>query len=248
MNNQSTHHHLTTLKNIAHLEDFFSVKQQSELIKQIGSNTPGLFQLLDLLIDRRINKTAKLSYIDGTILKYLHTSQIIYIKKQLHTFFEEGVVELKSSLFINYKPLYSSLLSNNLQEANLLTNQYLQELAGLHNNNEPKRQWLYFTDIITIPSTDLNTIDTLWRVYSGGKFGFSIQRQIWLYNNKSWDKLWNVIGWKINNTTARYPNDFTWNYNAPQGHLPLFNQLRGVQVLSTLFMHPAFTKINSNIS
>jgi len=134
-------------------------------------------------------------------------------------------------------PLYKSLISNNFKTANQLTQIYLQQLAGLDKNN--KRKWLYFTDILNLPIKDLRTIDLLWRIYSENQFGFSIQKQIWIYNDKNWEKFWHTIGWKINQKNMRYPDEFIWNKNAPTGHLPLSNQLRGVQVLTALFMHPA---------
>nr|YP_009589065.1 conserved hypothetical plastid protein [Corallina ferreyrae]QBL75581.1 conserved hypothetical plastid protein [Corallina ferreyrae] len=231
---------LEILRKIANLEDYFSINQQIELVKQISEDQFEAFNLLEFLIERRIRKTTKLSYIDGIIFKSLYNSQIISLQETINTYFKEGVVQLESSNNINYNPLFQSLISNNFREANFLTQIYLQELAGLKKNN--KRQWLYFTDILKIPSKDLKTIDTLWRIYSEGKFGFSIQKQIWIYNNKNWDKLWHMIGWKVNNTAVRYPNEFIWDHKAPKGHLPLFNQLRGVQVIASLFKHPALKK------
>ena len=88
-----------------------------------------------------------------------------------------------------------------------------------------------------MPSEDLIVIDSLWQAYSRHKFGFSKQRQIWLSTNCDWEKFWDQIGWKNNGIARRYPNEFLWDVNAPSGHLPLFNQLRGVQVLSALFNH-----------
>nr|YP_010471003.1 hypothetical protein N4M48_pgp189 [Synarthrophyton patena]UVF62832.1 hypothetical protein [Synarthrophyton patena] len=237
--------HLSILRKIAHLEDYFSINKQTKLVKKIiGYNPSGLIALLELLIERRINQETKLSYIDGTIFKYLHLSEVKIIKKQIDYYFKQGVVKLESSNNINYIELKESLITNNFKKANNLTQKYLRELAGLNNKND--RQWLYFTDILRIPAKDLQTIDTLWKIYSEGQFGFSIQRNIWLYNNQNWDKLWHRIGWKINNTTVRYPNEFVWDNTAPIGHLPLFNQLRGVQVLSALFDHPAWNKKNTS--
>nr|YP_010728580.1 hypothetical protein P6G74_pgp014 [Phymatolithon calcareum]WEA76931.1 hypothetical protein [Phymatolithon calcareum] len=237
--------HLLILKKIAHLDDYFSINQQTELVKKISNyNKPGLLALLELLIERRIINTTRLSYIDGTIFKHLYLSEVINIQKKINHHFKDGVVELKSSNNINYIPLQKSLVSNNFKQANQLTQKYLRELAGLNHRND--RQWLYFTDILNLPSRDLKTIDTLWRIYSEGQFGFSIQRQIWLYNDQNWDKLWHRIGWKIDNIALRYPHEFVWDNTAPPGHLPLFNQLRGVQVLYALFEHPVWNKDNTS--
>nr|YP_007878148.1 conserved hypothetical plastid protein [Calliarthron tuberculosum]AGA63759.1 conserved hypothetical plastid protein [Calliarthron tuberculosum] len=234
---------LAILKKIANQDDCFSINQQIELVKKISTNQLEAYELMEFLIERRIKTHTELSCIDGIIFKNLYDSKIVNLKDKINTYFKEGVVKLESSKNINYYPLYKSLISNNFKEANFLTQIYLQELAGLKKNN--KRQWLYFTDIIKLPSKDLKTIDALWRIYSEGKFGFSIQRNIWLYNDQNWDKLWNLIGWKINDIAIRYPNEFIWDHTAPKGHLPLFNQLRGVQVIATLFKHPAWQNTRS---
>nr|YP_009541645.1 hypothetical protein [Synarthrophyton chejuense]AYR05654.1 hypothetical protein [Synarthrophyton chejuense] len=234
---------LSILRKIANLEDNLSINKQNELIKKIVNyNKPGLFALLELLIERKVKKTTNISCIDGTIFKYLYLSKNNIIQKRINQYFQEGVVKLESSNNINYTDLNQSLIANNFQKANQLTQKCLRELAGLKSPND--RQWLYFTDILNIPTKDLQTIDKLWKIYSEGQFGFSIQRNIWLYNDQNWEKLWHRIGWKINNTTVRYPNEFVWDKTAPTGHLPLFNQLRGVQVISALFKHPAWNTEN----
>ena len=74
-------------------------------------------------------------------------------------------------------------------------------------------------------------------MYSRGKFGFSIQRKIWLTHQCKWNLFWQTIGWTKQDIPCRYPTEFIWTIDAPKGHLPLFNQLRGVQVLSALFNH-----------
>ena len=229
---------LLKLNDLANLKDTLSLEEQSKLIKKISLYPSGSLKLLELLIKRKNKTTKELSYIDGTIFKYLYNSQTIQLQEQLNIYFKEGIVKLESANNINYKPLYECLISNNFKQANQLTQNYLNKLAGLQQNHQ--RQWLYFTDVLSLPAQDLQTIDKLWKFYSAGQFGFSIQRQIWLHNNKNWEQFWHQIGWKINKKNIRYPHEFTWDSTAPTGHLPLSNQLRGVQVLATLFMHPAW--------
>jgi len=53
-----------------------------------------------------------------------------------------------------------------------------------------------------------------------------------------WDRLWPKLGWKLNGTWTRYPGSFTWSLAAPEGHLPLVNQLRGVRLMDALLSHP----------
>lgn len=229
------------LKKIAHLQDSFSVKQQAVLIKEMSKCSEGLRELLELLISRRLKRKDSLHYIDGIIFQYLHDANAAILHKAMERYFHDGIVQLESSYNMNYKPLYESLISNNFKAANDLTQKYLRVLAGLGKKDE--RRWLYFTDALALPTKDLRTIDTLWRIYSGGQFGFSIQKEVWIHNNRNWEKFWHKIGWKIDKKSARYPNDFIWNTSAPEGHLPLFNQIRGVQVLAALFMHPALRNI-----
>lgn len=229
---------LLQLRKIAHLEDALSREKQIKLVQHIIKDSTGALSLLDILIDRRLNNIEKLSQLDGIIFKYLYSLKTDSLKEKIDEHFCKGVVQLESAHYIDYEPLYKSLLFNNFKEANRLTQTYLHELAGLNKNS--KRRWLYFTDVLNLPIKDLKTIDTLWKIYSEGIFGFSVQRQIWLHYDKNWEKFWHIIGWKINKKNARYPNEFIWNNNAPAGHLPLCNQLRGVQVLATLFTHPAW--------
>ncbi|MEM1370415.1 MAG: GUN4 domain-containing protein, partial [Cyanobacteria bacterium P01_H01_bin.15] len=81
----------------------------------------------------------------------------------------------------------------------------------------------------------------LWRLYSRDKFGFSIQRKLWLSLGQNYPKLWDKIGWRTSTDEfVRFPGGFTWELSAPVGHLPLSNQLRGVRVISAIFAHPAW--------
>lgn len=38
------------------------------------------------------------------------------------------------------------------------------------------RDFVYFTEVKNIPNTDLATIERLWQQFSGGKFGYSVQK------------------------------------------------------------------------
>ena len=229
---------LLVLKEIAHLEDSSSITQQTKLVKKVSQDLTGIINLFEMLISRQVNAKQQISYLDGLIFKCIYNCNVKQLKTKLNQYLKEGIVKLESDHNIDYKPLYTSLVSNNFKKANELTQIYLNRLAGLNTDNQ--REWLYFTDIFDLPIKDLKTIDTLWKIYSVGQFGFSIQRKIWLYNNKDWEKFWHAIGWKVNQKNLRYPHEFIWDNTAPTGHLPLFNQIRGVQVLATLFVHPAW--------
>ena len=54
-----------------------------------------------------------------------------------------------------------------------------------------------------------------------------------------WEQLWPQIGWKNEGSWTRYPGAFTWSHDAPEGHMPLVNQLRGVRLMDAYLRHPA---------
>lgn len=164
------------------------------------------------------------------------------VQNFLDTHFPTGVVPLVSDRGVDYLPLQRQLAAGNYQAADRLTLLKLCELAG---PDTAKRQWLYFTEVENFPIPDLLTVDRLWTVHSEGKFGFSVQRKLWVSVGRDFNKLWTKINWKSGNIWTRYPNEFTWNLDAPVGHLPLSNQLRGVRAFASLLSHPAWDNINS---
>lgn len=150
----------------------------------------------------------------------------------------ECLVAMPSACEVDYQELQSRLLRREYQAADKLTAQKLCELAG---ESALKRKWVYFTEVSQLPATDLKTIDTLWRLYSEDKFGWSKQRELWLRLGQDWERLWTQLTWKSGEGTwTRYPSEFIWDLSAPVGHLPLSNQLRGVRVMDSLLCHPAW--------
>ena len=215
-----------------------NIKKQLEIIETIHNNDVDQLQdLANLFQDRISNPDYTINYVDGLIYEKLLNSQNQEIIQFISKLCPQGIVPLQSAKKMNYQDLQSLLVKHDLLAADKLTQQKLVELAGV---NVQDRNWLYFTDINKIPAQDLQTIDKLWHTHSKGKFGFAVQRQIWLTAEKDWGKLWEKIGWEVNKVPCRYPNEFQWNSDGPKGHLPLFNQLRGVQVLSALFSHQAW--------
>ena len=85
---------------------------------------------------------------------------------------------------------------------------------------------------------DLCTLDRLWVAYSQGRFGFTVQARLLKALDGRYDRLWPRIGWKIDGAWTRYPGAFQWAMEAPEGHMPLVNQLRGVRLMDALLSHP----------
>ena len=238
MNNTTYSINLINQK-IAKLQSDISTKELLKIINHLyEQGEVGEENLLNLLIERQITEKKPVTILDGLLFQQLYKTQNKQILKKFQSYFHEGIIIFDHNLQINYQPLQQLLINQNFKEADKLTQEYLCQLAGLNINNH--RKWLYFTDIESIPIEDLLQIDLLWQIYSQGKFGFSIQRKIWITKKYKWNDFFTSIGWIINDIPCRYPIDFKWTLQAPTGHLPLFNQLRGIQVLSALFKHTAW--------
>ena len=224
---------------LLNIKDESLLSQKRNLINNIYSRDTELHnQLLFILLSRYRDSDSIIDGVDGLIFELLLKSNNPLVHSKIVKYLNNGIVHLKSDCGIDYLPLQKLLLAKRFQEADTLTHSLLCNLSQILGDHT--RKWLYFTDVLGLPSVDLHTIDQLWQVHSGGLFGLSVQKRIWLSANSNWEKFWSKIGWKVNNVSCRYPQEFIWDVSAPAGHLPLFNQLRGVQVLAALFNHPAF--------
>jgi hypothetical protein len=214
-----------------------SEKKQLQMIPQlIEMGQTGISVLQEYL---EANQTKPPTVVMGKAYQALYATHIPEVKEFLATHVPNGVVPLHSERGIDYQPLQELLIQQKYQAADKLTLDKLCELAG---ESATERGWLYFTEVENFPIVDLHTVDLLWRIYSEGKFGFSVQRQLWRSVGQDFSKLWYKIAWKEGNVWTRYPTGFTWDLTAPTGHLPLSNQLRGVRTFASLMSHPAWTK------
>ena len=58
-------------------------------------------------------------------------------------------------------------------------------LIVLAGSKEKGRDFVYWTEVKDIPATDLATIERLWNKFSGGKFGYSVQKVRRIFVQKS---------------------------------------------------------------
>ncbi len=147
-----------------------------------------------------------------------------------------GWFKAPSNADINYEPLQEYLLNESFEEADRFTSATLRKLAGAQ---AEARGYVYFSEVDLIPAVDLVTIDRLWVAYSQGRFGFSVQARLLASLEGRYDRLWPRIGWKQDGVWTRYPKAFDWSINAPEGHMPLINQLRGIRLMDALLSHEA---------
>ncbi len=219
-------------------------KNQLPLIDQLAAaGSAGYQVLMDYLRDYKTQSTevfvkyGAVNAVAAKIYQSLYNAKSEATQAFLAEHFPTGIVPLKSDRGVDYLPLQRLLADQDFLEADKLNNLKLCELAG---ETSLSRKWIYFTEVIALPATDLRTINALWLAHSGGKFGYSAQREIWISSGKNWAKLWGKIHWKDGMNWTRYPGQFVWTLDAPKGHLPLSNQLRGVRVMDSLMNHPAW--------
>ncbi|MEP0870832.1 GUN4 domain-containing protein [Trichocoleus desertorum AS-A10] len=92
---------------------------------------------------------------------------------------------------------------------------------------------LWYLEPLSFPCTDLKTIDRLWTKYSNGRFGFSVQKKIYLecggkpycslYSDDKawWHQFCDRVGWRKNNEWVEYYDFYYSSTEAPIGHLPI---------------------------
>ncbi|MGB7412726.1 MAG: GUN4 N-terminal ARM-like repeat domain-containing protein [Thermosynechococcaceae cyanobacterium] len=196
-----------------------SEKIQLPILSQLHAAGSRGWQVLQTFLQSRRQDPS--TFIDGRCYELLLSTDTNGPQTFLQEYFPTGVVPLNSDVGADYLPLQQLLARQQFEEADRLT---LQKLCELEGPAAVKRKWIYFTQIERFPISDLQTMN-----------------QLWLSLGRNWDALWPKIEWKQDRNWTRYPESFTWDLSAPRGHLPLSNQLRGIQVMNALLNHPAWT-------
>lgn len=225
-----------TNRNVRELLEKFSSgspRQQRSLIKSVESSSSDLAALgKDLLtaFDPDGDQWAA-----GWILQVLqrHNPEAI---PELVSDTKRGWFSWHSATDIDYGQLQEDLLYERFENADRFTSHVLRQLAG---KEAVSRGYVYFSEVNDMSELDLLTLDRLWLAYSQGRFGFSVQRRLLAAVGGRYDLLWPRIGWKVDGIWTRYPTAFNWSIQAPEGHMPLTNQLRGVRLIDALLNHPA---------
>ncbi|MDX2213218.1 MAG: GUN4 domain-containing protein [Oculatellaceae cyanobacterium bins.114] len=111
--------------------------------------------------------------------------------------------DLTSERGIDYTQLRGFLRAGHWEKADQETYRVMTQLVG-----KSQKSWLTSHDLFTFPCIDLRTIDRLWVKYSNDKFGFSVQKQIYvecgaqLDGNYPGDDIWykfcECVGWRVN--------------------------------------------------
>lgn len=137
---------------------------------------------------------------------------------------------LKSAQGVDYTHLRDLLTAGKWKEADLTTRYVMLKAARRLNEN-----YLDKDSMDNFSCDDLRTIDQLWVKYSQGRFGFSVQKKIWLevggkFDRETISKLYDRVGW----IKGGFELDFyllTFNLQAPTGHLPKMIYYQSVSFL-----------------
>ncbi|EFN59265.1 hypothetical protein CHLNCDRAFT_19181, partial [Chlorella variabilis] len=140
---------------------------------------------------------------------------------------------------VDYSSLRDLLKEGKWREAEDETRELLIQAAG---PAAVRRGWVYFSEVKFIPADDLRTLDELWRAASGGKFGYSAQREVWVQKARQWPKFFKAIDWVQGENNVKWPSEFNYSADAVKGHLPLTNALRGTRLFEAIMEHEAFAK------
>ena len=217
------------------LERFLSssARQRRSLLAQLLQRSPEIRPLMADQLDR-LDATAD-DWAAGTLIQLLLAEDDGH-SQAFRQRYPEGWLAVSSGQGIDYVSLQQALAQQQFEEADRLTSEILRQLAG---NAAVTRGYVYYSEVPAFAAADLETLDRLWVVYSQGRFGFSVQLRLLRSLGGRWDQLWPRLGWKQGGVWTRYPRAFTWSLEAPEGHLPLVNQLRGVRLMDALLSHPA---------
>ncbi|MBD3881411.1 GUN4 domain-containing protein [Phormidium tenue FACHB-886] len=108
---------------------------------------------------------------------------------------------LKSDRGVDYKTLRDALRQQDWEIADRLTYLHFQQAL-----KTPERSWISDRRLKRFPKNDLLTIDRLWVEQSRGRFGFSVQRRLYLECGGKlkgerdalvWDAFLDRVGWRV---------------------------------------------------
>ena len=229
-----------SIENITDLVNSFvesNQRKRKSLIEKIESSADSLFEVADTFLKE--SERGGDDWANGWILQVLKMHKPEFFDDEVHNKWFLNFTEKD----IDFDKLQLNLLEQNFEEADRLTSSILRELAG---KVAEKRGYVFYIEVKNMSGKDLETIDRLWKIYSQGKFGFSIQAKLLKSVGKRYDLLWPRIGWKKDGIWTRYPSAFSWSLEAPDGHMPLINQLRGVRLMDSILRHPSIALRHDN--
>jgi hypothetical protein len=134
---------------------------------------------------------------------------------------QPGTTLISRSTAVNYTNLRDLLAAGKWKEADKETTRAMLQAA-----KREKEGWFRDEDIENFSCEDLGIIDRLWLSASKGKFGISVQKEIYEslggtreYNEEVWNKFGDRVGWRKGDSWLYY-SELTFKLTAPKAHLP----------------------------
>ncbi len=134
---------------------------------------------------------------------------------------QPGTTLISRSTGVNYTNLRDLLAAGKWKEADEETTRAMLQAA-----KREEEGWFGYEDIDNFSCEDLRIIDQLWVSASQGKFGFSVQKEIYEslggtreYNEEVWNKFGDRVGWRKGGSWLYY-SELTFKLTAPKAHLP----------------------------
>ncbi|NJN21014.1 MAG: GUN4 domain-containing protein [Leptolyngbya sp. RL_3_1] len=133
--------------------------------------------------------------------------------------------DLRSEKGVDYTRLRDLLKAGQWKEADLETDHRMLEAVGRKSDD-----YIRDEELKNFPCEDLRTIDGLWVKYSQGKWGFSVQKRIYVEcgakldgkypGDKIWYEFCQRVGWRKGNSYVNY-SDLTFDPSiSPAGEFP----------------------------
>ncbi len=125
---------------------------------------------------------------------------------------------------LDYTPLENKLQQKKWLEANETTISLMLQAV-----DRDRQGWIPREDMGSLPCWDLKTIDELWKQYSNGKFGFTVQFPIFietgnrpgrLVDSDAYDNFGSKVGWREDGQWVSFKHNLNYTLDAPVGHLP----------------------------
>lgn len=130
---------------------------------------------------------------------------------------------LYSAAGVDYKRLNDLLKAKKWHKADQETWEVMRQALS-----QPGKKYLFNSDLENLPCEDLQIIDQLWIKYSQGRFGFSVQLQIYENCGRDYGKFCADVGWDITKSSSAHQNLF-FSWFIPKGNLPSHPWVGGTQ-------------------
>ncbi|XDE60198.1 GUN4 domain-containing protein [Arthrospira platensis BEA 1257B] len=209
------------------------IESAQAMVSQLQSSIDGMTQTMNRLAQSQNQRQADFqSQLDGiveridSLNKEQNQQQLQNLQSQLDKINRQIGNLTQSQSHFDYTQLNRLLKSSQWKAADEETAKMMLAVAG-----KTQRGYLDEESIKNFPCDDLRIIDGLWVKHSNGRFGFSVQKQIYINcggkpdgsypSDTIFERYCDEVGWRVNGSYLSSWSDCTFSAAiAPRGHLP----------------------------